>query len=270
MFRYLRVKRRAEKLVVDPTRSTVEWLSQDECLPATLRQINSLPEGAKRRIYHVLLPPGLPAFFDIDPVTWKGRGNFELVLRADAQCCTINISIQTRDDPREELFCLQLSDNRLNRIDLDFIVISDPRSPRFGTDRDERGQFTCFGKAGRNLQEEQRAMSAGLAPGQVRAGLSFSRSILQHVEAFVASCGHSAYFLEPLTYSSAWLSEKRGFAYVQGHKLMDDIHQLFQPDNTLFKALDGSTAFRSTQQGVKSALGSPFISLRFRRESPSY
>lgn len=95
MFRYLRVKRRTEKLAIDPTRSAIEWLSQDECLPATLRQINSFPEGAKRRIYHALLPPGLPAFFDIDPVTWKGCGNFERVLKADAQSCMVNLSIQT-------------------------------------------------------------------------------------------------------------------------------------------------------------------------------
>ena len=248
MFRYLRLKCRTEKLVIDPGRSAIQWLSQDECLPATLRQINSLPEGAKRRIYHALLPPELPTFFDIDPVTWKGRGNFELVLRADVQNGMVNLSIQTRDDPVEEVFCLQLSDNPLNRIDLDFIVVSDPRSPRFGADRDETGRPTLFGTAGRNLQEEQRAMSAGLAPGQVRRGLSFSKSILQHVEAFLASCGHSAYFLEPLTYSTAWLFEKRGFAYVQGHKLMDDIHRLFQPENTLFKALDGSTLFRNPQQ----------------------
>jgi hypothetical protein len=59
--------------------------------------------------------------------------------------------------------------------------------------------------------------------------------------------GQRAYFLEPLTYASAWVFEKRGFAYVRGHKLMDTIHHEFQPGGALHKALDGSP-FRKTDQ----------------------
>jgi len=42
--------------------------------------------------------------------------------------------------------------------------------------------------------------------------------------------------------------ERRGFAYVRGHKLMDDIHKEFQPDGRLYQALDGSTPFRQPDQ----------------------
>jgi hypothetical protein len=56
--------------------------------------------------------------------------------------------------------------------------------------------------------------------------------------------GHRSLILEPLTYASAWVFEKRGFAYIRGHKLMDSIHQEFEPGGHLHAALDGSNPFR--------------------------
>jgi hypothetical protein len=72
--------------------------------------------------------------------------------------------------------------------------------------------------------------------------------VLQQVETFLATCGHGAYFLEPMTYAAAWVFERRGFAYVRGHKLMDDIHREFQSGGRLCQALDGSTPFRQPDQ----------------------
>src|SRR5687767_904046 len=60
--------------------------------------------------------------------------------------------------------------------------------------------------------------------------------------------GHRAYFLEPLTYASAWVFERRGFAYVRGHKLMDDIQREFQAGGTLDQRLDDGSAFRRRDQ----------------------
>ena len=248
MFRYLRLKQKREKIVVDSGRLTAEWLSQDECFPATLKQINDLPEGAKRRIYRALLPPTLLFQFDIDPINWKKHGDFELLLKAEKQCGEVNCSIRSKNDSAEEVFYLQLMDNTFNGIDLNFILVSDPCSPFFGVDRDKDGRLTMFGKANRNLEEEQRAMQAGLAPGQARRGLSIFKTICQQIEAFIATCGHRAFCLEPLTYATACLFERHGFAYVKGHKLMDDIQKMFQPEKELFKALDGSTPFRRPEQ----------------------
>ena len=87
-------------------------------------------------------------------------------------------------------------------------------------------------------------MAAGLAPAQSRVSLRASGTVLAQLEAFLATLGHRAYFLEPLTYASAWVFERRGFAYVRGHKLMDDINKEFQPGGNLHRALDGSTPFR--------------------------
>jgi hypothetical protein len=91
-------------------------------------------------------------------------------------------------------------------------------------------------------------MQAGLAPAQQRASLGASRSVLGQLEIFLSALGHRACFLEPLTYASAWVFERRGFAYVRGHRLMDTIHKEFQPGERLHRALDGSSPFRRPDQ----------------------
>jgi len=54
--------------------------------------------------------------------------------------------------------------------------------------------------------------------------------------------------MDPLTYASAWIFERRGCAYVRGHKLMDDIHREFQPGGLLYQALTGESPFRQPDQ----------------------
>jgi hypothetical protein len=93
-------------------------------------------------------------------------------------------------------------------------------------------------------------MEAGLAPGQIRSSLGASRAVFQQLEVFLSTMGQRALFLEPLSYASAWIFERRGFAYVRGHKLMEDIHREFQPDGRLYQALDGSSVFRQPRQAV--------------------
>ncbi len=88
-------------------------------------------------------------------------------------------------------------------------------------------------------------MNAGLAPGQTRAGLRASSEVFSHLESFLTLLAHHAYFLEPLSYASAWVFERRGFAYVRGHKLMDEIHEEFQPEGRLNRELNESTSFRA-------------------------
>jgi hypothetical protein len=191
----------------------------------------------------------------------------------------VNISMQQPMDSADEFFCIELADNSLNGIDLNLILLNDPNSPRFRTDYTKDGNPTFFGTALRNLAEEERAMQAGLAPAQIRQGLGASKLVLQHLEAFLATLGHRAYFLEPLTYASAWVFERRGFAYVRGHKLMDDIHQEFQPGGRLYQALDGSSSFRQPDQwrtvrgrawaihdGILNATGATWNGLRMVKQ----
>ena len=90
-------------------------------------------------------------------------------------------------------------------------------------------------------------MQAGLAPAQPRASLRASRQVFDQLEIFLAALGHRAFFLEPLTYASAWLFERHGFAYLRGHKLMDDIQREFRPGGRLHQALDAKTPFRQPE-----------------------
>ncbi len=249
MFRNLRVKRTREKIVPDADGITAEDLDRDPGLPLTLRQINGLPENAKRRLYRNLLPPDLVHQFGIDYITGKGpAGDSHISLRAVPETGVVNLSVHSDGVPQDPFFSLELADNAFNGIDLNLLVLSDPAAPRFETDYDPEGNPTLFGTLHRNLEAEARSMEAGLAPGQTRAGLRASRQVFQQVEAFLATLAHRAYFLEPLTYASAWVFEKRGFAYVRGHKLMDEIHVEFQPGGRLHQALDGSTPFRQPDQ----------------------
>jgi hypothetical protein len=249
MFRYLRVRRQPEEVVPDLGGLSADWLARSPGVPITLKQINDLPENAKKRAYRALLPPDLLTRAGINPITWEGVGGDQrVVLMAEPSTNKVVIAVQAAVDDLDELLHIELQDTSLNGINLNLLVLNDPASPRFPTDYDEEGKPTHFGTVRRNLAAEAEAMRAGLAPAQVHQGLSASRLVLQHLESFLVICGHAAYFLEPLTYVSAWVFERRGFAYVRGHKLMDDIHREFQLGGRLHQALDGSTPFRQPDQ----------------------
>ncbi len=246
---FFRVKQQPEPVVPNLGRITLSLLEGDPATPFTLKQINDLPENIKRRVYRNLIPPLLLTRFDIDPITWCGVNKEQRVfLTADSASEKVFISARTSAAEEDEFFALELADNMLNGIDLNLLLLNDPASTRFSTDKDEQGNPTMFGSVRRNLTEESRAKDAGLAPGQVRNSLSASKLVLDQIDTFLATIGQRAYFLEPLTYASAWVFEKRGFAYVRGHKLMATIHQEFQPGGALHKALDGSSPFRQPSQ----------------------
>jgi hypothetical protein len=249
MFRSLRLKLQPEKIVTDPGSLSGQWLAENVHSPITLSQINRLPGNTKQRLYRNLIPPSLLAEYEIDPITWKGpRGNGHVLLRAEDGKGVAWISARIPPDDSGEFFCLEIADNAFNGVDLNLILLNNPNSEHFGIDYDEAGQPTLFGTLRRNLGEEERAKQSGLAPGQKRSSLGASRLVLENLESFLATLGHRAYFLEPLTYASAWVFERRGFAYVRGHKLMDDIHKEFQPGGALYQALDGRNPFRQPDQ----------------------
>jgi hypothetical protein len=245
---FFRVKQQPEPVVPNLGSITLSLLEGDASTPFTLKQINDLPENIKRRVYRNLIPPSLLTRFEIDPISWRGANKEQRVfLTAESGTEKMFISARTSQSEADEFFALELADNMLNGIDLNLLLLNDPASPRFNTDLDENGNPTMFGTLKRNRDAEIQAKEAGLAPGQVRNSLSASKLVLDQVDTFLATIGQRAYFLEPLTYASAWVFEKRGFAYMRGHKLMDTIHQEFQPGGVLHKALDNSH-FRKQDQ----------------------
>ena len=249
MLKYFRLKGQPEKVVPDLGAISVSLLESDAHLPVTLRQLNNLPENVKRRVYRGLIPPALLTRFGIDPIQWTGANKEPRVfLNAEPDSGKVLITARRSPEPADEFFALELADNALNGIELNLLVLNDPTALRFPIDYTEEGHATMFGTLKRNLKAEEEAKNAGLAPGQVRAGLGSSGMVFQQIDTFLAMFGHRAYFLEPLTYASAWVFERRGFAYVRGHKLMDDIQREFQPGGALHQCLDDESIFRKRDQ----------------------
>ena len=249
MFKRLTVRSEPSKIGPDPRDITISQLIGDASLPVTLRTLNSLPPNPKLRLYRTLIPIQVLAEFDINPRTWKNPDKHTQVrLDADPDSDRVRISAWYGEDPGNEFFYLELADNAFNGIDLNFLLANNPTSERFYTDVDAEGRQTLFGTVRRNLAEEEKAMRAGLAPGQIREGLRCSQTVFTHIETFLNLMAHHAVFLEPLSYVSAFIFERRGFAYSKGHQLMDTIHKEFQPGGALHQALDGSTPFRQPGQ----------------------
>lgn len=249
MLQYLRIARQNPTSEPDAAELTYSRLALDPEMPVAIRSLNELNQNIKQRIYRSLIPHHLLFQFDLDPITWQGPDKSTYVsLRAEPGTSKVYLEARSPFDPDDPFLILEVEDNRFNRLDLNLIVLNDPNSPRFDTDVDSEGKTTLFGTVRRNLVAEVQALAAGLAPGQVRHGIRGSAEVLYQLEAFLILLGQRSINLEPLTYASAWIFERRGFAYIQGHKLMNEIHLEFQPGGRLHAALDGSTPFRQPEQ----------------------
>jgi hypothetical protein len=246
MFKFLQVRSTPKKIAPDPETLSIQQLLGDASIPVSIRAVVNLPKATRHRFYRLLLPPSILTQFDINPFTWKARSGdicVRLIEKSNPGLLNISVSLpSSMDDP---FLCVELQDNPLNGIDLNLLIINDPESSRFDIDFDEEGRVTQYGALHRNVDAEIKAMEAGLSPGQVRAGLRASGIVFTQIEALFSLLGHQSIFLEPLTYASAWVFEKRGFAYIRGHKLMDVIHIEFSPGGKLHAALDGSSPFRN-------------------------
>jgi hypothetical protein len=211
----------------------------------SLRQVNALPNSVKEEIYRHLLPNQLLRDFGIDPQTLSdAQGNRLVTFTCPHGSGIVEVDVRSEVGFPDPLLYVELSDTRLNQIEVILFAVNDPSGERFETDRDWRGERTMFGTFRRNVQEEIRAMEAGLAPGQVRQGLRLSRTLLPIFERFVTRLGHDYYLMEPLAYHNAILFERLGCNYVQGLRRMQWIDLAFRPGGLLHKRLDGSTPFR--------------------------
>lgn len=212
---------------------------------SSLREINSLPQEEKERIYGVLVPERVFEIVGADPSTLLDDRRIKKVKVIAPEGLGL-VRIEVRMDPgdRDTVFFLDLADTPYRQIELAFCVISDPCAPRFDVDVDQKGRDNWFASLGRNLSEELRAMEAGLFPNQVRRGLRTFRDFFPRFERFVDSLGVEMIVAEPLTYDNAIRYEGYGFDYLTGKKLMQEIDREFQPGGKLHARLDGSTPFR--------------------------
>jgi hypothetical protein len=211
----------------------------------SLHQINELPESVKEQIYRFLLPEHLLRTYGIDPHTMTDSQGHRLVtFTCPAGCSLIKIDVRPEPGFPDPLLYLQLTDTRLNQIEVLLFLVNDPNSERFDTDLDWQGRRTKFGTFRRNIPAEIQAMEAGLVPGQVRRGLRLTRPQIPLLEQFFTRLGHDYYLMDPLGYHNAISLERLGCSYVQGLRRMQWIHHEFQPGGSLYQKLDGSTPFR--------------------------
>jgi hypothetical protein len=212
----------------------------------SIAKLNRLPKEERDRTYLQLVPQSIFPTYQIDPNTLTNRFGERIVTGIfppdDNFGC---IEVKHRSGDRDFIFSCQVSlESFMESLSLDFLIISDPFSERFNVDVDESGRDTLFGTRSRNIPEEIRAMEAGLAPGMVRHGLRLLGEFVKCLELFVTSLGLKTITFSALFYHNAILWERHGFSYFKGKKLMDRIHNEFQPGGALHQHLDDSTPFR--------------------------
>ena len=211
--------------------------------PTTIGGINRLPEEQKRAIYTRALPHKLLQRFHLPEPDSMRLQNF---LRFDFDPGSSDVEMSLFHELRfpDPILYGHMTDTMNGQIHVLLYILNDPDSPRFNVDRMPDGRKTRFGTLLRNLEAEQAAMEAGLAPGQVRSGLRMLPEAIKSFETFVESLGHKQYFVEPLYYHNAVIFERYGFAYQMGRRRMESYHKGFSRRGALRSLLDGSTPFR--------------------------
>ena len=211
---------------------------------STIGGINKLPEEEKRSIYSRYIPRELIERYDLPGLTERQD---LLQFRFAEGSSDVEMRLYHQPDFPDPVLYAHLSDTLSGQIHVSLYILNDPESPRFDVDRMPDGSPTRFGTLKRNLEAEKAAMEYGLAPGQVRRGLRLLRSATDAFEQFVISLGHDMFFIEPLYYHNAVISERHGYAYQMGKRRMEAIHAGFQEGGELHQRLEDSNPFRSAQ-----------------------
>lgn len=211
-----------------------------------IQRINQLSASVKEGLYRLFIPPSLFSRFQINPLTFSDyEGNKLVRFYYPEGEETVMVEVKRRLQDQDPIYSIQISDGAdYSQINWDFLIVNDPDSERFNVDVDEQGRDTLWGRASRNLREEERALQAGLAPGQVRRGLRLTREVVAGLEFFAKMLNIKIISLEALFYHNAIIYERCGFTYFEGFKRMQRIHQEFQPGGKLLAKLDSSTPFR--------------------------
>jgi hypothetical protein len=211
-----------------------------------IKRINALSPSEKEGLYRLLIPPSLFQRFQVNPLTFTDyEGNRLVRFYCPEREETVMIEMKRRPDEPDPIYSIQVSDAvDFTQVSWDFLVVNDPDGERFNIDIDEQGRDTLWGRASRNLGEEEKALHAGLSPGQVRRGLGLTREVIGGLEYFAKILDIKTLSLEALFYHNAIVYERCGFTYFEGFKRMQRIQQAFQPGGKLFRKLDRSNPFR--------------------------
>jgi hypothetical protein len=212
--------------------------------PNSIREINDLPEDKKRSIYQTLLPEWLFTNYGMDRQSLTIAGQKVVNFRYPKGSRALEISVRRYVHDIDPLLYLNMADTFNHQLLVLLVVVNDLDAPRFNVDIDEHGNPTHLGTTGRNLEVEQAAMKAGLAPGQIRSGLRSFKQAVPLFENFVHKVGHDLFLIEPLAYHNAIIFERYGFSYLRGHQEMISIDRNFRPDGELYQKLGSDRVFR--------------------------
>jgi hypothetical protein len=216
-----------------------------------LREINAQPTRERERVYSSLVPPTFCEKYGLDPVTLTNPEGTSLArIEAPQGEASVRLTLRHRADAVDPALFLRLDESRYGNLQVTWIILSDPEGPRFGVDLADDGNVTDLGARFRNLREEEAAMRAGLAPGQIRPGLRMLRAVLDRIEGLASSLGKPALILEAFFYHNALSYERQGFGYLAGQERLDAIHRGFLSGGDLEARLDGRTPFRAPGAGA--------------------
>jgi hypothetical protein len=205
--------------------------------------LNALPLGVRDQLYLRLIPDELLARLGLDQRRVAAGGHL-LRVSAGEDKPWARVELRAREQDPDPMLLVDVSTSPFGVPELSLVQINDPDAPRYGIDRDDDGHDTLLGTASRNLREEARALTDGLAPGQVRRGLRMLGRVLECMDAFCRLLGADFYLVEPLFYHSALLYERHGCDYFMGRDRMEQIQAGFQPGGALWPRLDDATPFR--------------------------
>ena len=212
--------------------------------PSTIAGLNELPAEQKRETYSKIIPPQLLDIFDVPPDLRDENGRDLFHLNCDPGTADAELALYHRADALDPIIFCHLTDTIYSQIHILLYGMNDVESPRFNVDRMPDGSKTNFGTNQRNMDEEIRALQAGLAPGQIYKGPHLFKESLEQFERFVDCMGQEMFFVEPLFYHVAIIFERYHFRYQQGKRFIKRINEGFSQDGDLLPLLDGSTPFR--------------------------
>ena len=139
--------------------------------PSSLSGINRLSAPEKRATYTQVIPSEMRDRFGLAPDFIDDQGHDLIQLECPSGSSTVEMSLYHRYGFPDPIFYGHLTDTLNGQVHILLYIINDPDSLRFNIDVLLDGTPTRFGAVHRNLVEEQAAMEAGLAPGQIRRGL---------------------------------------------------------------------------------------------------
>jgi hypothetical protein len=216
----------------------------------SISAINKLDHQKKLEVYTRFIPEVLLERFSIPSTFMDETGNLLLRLRCEPGTTDVVIELKHEYDAQDPLLFAHLTDTVNGQIHVLLYIVNDVNSERFDVDRMPDGSNTQFGIFKRNLDAENAAMLAGLAPGQVRKGLRILKHSIASFEEFVSSLDHDLFFAEPLYYHNAIIFEHYGFAYLKGRRLMERINQGFQKGQEYEVLLDSTSPFRTPEMAT--------------------